>query len=175
MKKLILIAFTTLFLTSCLGTKKVTESTQKVTENKQTEVKKDSVVKTEVNKPINDKIVINVPETDNKEVMQMFNRLLRQINTSKSSGDNSYRIYYDEQLKQLKADIKIAQTENKETTQKEEKKSEESRTEYVEDRIFKKIKLIPWWVYLIVVLVFWPQIVSRVMMIYNPIKGFIKK
>ncbi len=173
--KRILIVFLAVLLNGCLGTKKVTESTQKTQENKQTEVKKDSASVIETNQGIKDRITINVPETDNGALEKSLDAILRQLNTSKSSGSNSYVSRYDEETRQLVIDFIIAQTQNKETVKSEEKTTEESKSEYVEDRIFKKVSKIPWWVYLVIGIWFLPQIITRINMLINPVGSLINR
>ncbi len=146
MKKLILL-FLVVITTSCLGSKKVLESNKETNTKEKTEVKKDSVSNTTTNAEIKDRIVINVPETDNTELMEMFNSLLHRLNTSKTSGSNSYQMRYDEETKQLIADIKVAATKFQDTKVTSDTTKEKSFEEKTDDYISKKIKTIPWWLY----------------------------
>lgn len=149
MKKLIII-FSFVFLTNCLGTKKIFD---KKTDTKTTEintVKNDSVSEKETSLGINDKFVINVPKSDNEEVMAMFDVLMRQLNTSKSSGTNSYKSTYDKEKDQLIIEFMVAATENIKTASNKDSKTETSFEQQTDEYVKKKITALPWWSYLII-------------------------
>lgn len=164
-----------LLMCSCVGSKKVTETNKQTTASERSEVKVDSVSNVETSLPINDRIVVNVPETDNTEVMQMFNVLLQRLNTSKTSGNNSYNLRYDEETKQLIADIKVAASKISASKISSDKSTETSFEEVTDAYISKKVKSIPWWFWAILVFWFLPQIISRVKLVLNPISGFVKR
>ena len=163
------------FLSSCLGSKKVMESNKEVKSSENTEIKKDSVSNTVTSQAIKDRIVINVPETDNAELMEMFNSVLHRLNTSKTSGANSYQMRYDEETKQLIADIKVAATKFQETKVTSDTKIEKTFEEKTDEYISKKVKSMPWWFWLGIVVWFLPQIIDRLKLIYNPILGLLKR
>jgi hypothetical protein len=150
MKKLIYIILPIFLLTSCLGSKKIFDKTTEIKEQDKSSIIKDSTANTETSGAIEDRIVINIPESDNEEVTAMFEALMKQLNTSKSSGNNSYQLRYDEELKQLIADFKIAQTQNKKTEVNSDAKSEISYSKVIDEYIEKKIKIMPWWIYVII-------------------------
>jgi len=133
--------FACLFFISCSTLKKTKESTLKQTEI--VKESKDSTSTTETSKAIKDNITINVPKADNTEVQIMLDDILRRLNTSKSSGDNSYKFYYDEKLRQLQAEFQVAETENKTTDTNKEKESEKTFEQNVEE-YRKKIVQSPW-------------------------------
>lgn len=174
MKNLIYILVFVLF-TSCLGSKKVMETNKSTTEKQSSEVVKDSTTNTETNAEIKDRIVINVPETDNTEVMEMFTSVLRRLNTSKSSGSNSYQMRYDEETKELIADIKVAATEMQKTRVTSDSKIEKSFEQTTDEYISKKVKLIPWWFWIGIIVWFLPQITDRAKLIINPLQSLFKK
>lgn len=118
------------------------------TSEKIVEIKKDSLVFSETNKQILDSLFIAVSEikTNNPDcdilANQEVKRLLKQLNTQKISGDNEYKIYYDEIKKMLVAYVKISETKNKNTeknTSAYEKKSS-AKMEKI------PVKYIPKWV-----------------------------
>ena len=96
------------------------ETTSKIEHHN--EVKKDSTKVIETNKAINDTLKIKIakvktskPECDSI-TQAKINELLRQLNTSKKSGDNEAGIYYDELKQQLVMWQLMAQTKNEKTT-----------------------------------------------------------
>jgi len=149
-----LIVIFTLSLSSCAVQKK-----DKTTETKETsniEKKKDSSKTVETSGAIHDRITINTPASDNVELMRMFNEMMSKMNTSKSSGSNSYSSRYDEANKQWVIDFLVAQTKNETTAVKEDTKSEKTFEQNIDEYV-KKI-VIPWWVYVIGFLFAWPYI-----------------
>ncbi len=172
MKKLIIILII-LSMTSCAVLKK--DKTTTVKEKETLETTSDSISKETINKEIDDEAAFNIPEvkTDDSEYDRRVNEgivnALRGINLQKSSGDNSYRFWYDEQLKQMRAEFKIGQTVNKETSADNTLKSQKSLEVQIQELI-KKI-VIPWWVYLIPIFLFRKQIVGILSFIYPPIRG----
>lgn len=147
-------------VSSCAVLKKDKTTTTKQIEK--TEIKQDSVSKETINKAIDDKVTIKIAESSTGDrdfdlaVNKAVTNILKSINFQKTSGDNSYRLYYDEKLKSLQAEFKLGETRNKEISTSDsvviEKTFEESVSEYI-----KKI-VIPWWVYLIPVFLFRKQI-----------------
>jgi len=175
MKKLIYIIVLMFTLTSCLGTKKTIESSSATKQTEKTETTKDSSSTVETNKAIQDRVVINVPKSDNKEVTAMFERLMQQLNTSKSSGSNSYNMRYDAETRQLLLDFIVGQTQNKQLATNSDTKTELSFEQQVETNTKKIIKMIPWYLWVGLGIIFLPQIINRVTMITNPLLAFAKK
>lgn len=160
-----------LLLTGCLATKKISKKSKVTTITEKTEIKKDSVSIIETNREIKDRIVINVPESDNEEVMRMFDVLLGQMNASKSSGSNSYKSTYDKETRQLVIDFIIGQTEDKKTDTFSDIKVEKSFTQQIDEYI-KKI-VIPWWIWVAVAYYFKGAIIG-VLGFFFPQIGIIK-
>jgi len=152
---MIIIALLMLSTTSC-ASKKETSSTTTSTELNDTS--KESSEKTEISGEINDRVVINVPKTDNKELMELFNQMMSKMNTSKSSGSNSYTSRWDAELMQWIVDFTVAQTENKETASKEETTTVLTFDQQM-DTYIKKQK-IPFWVYVVGVVLVFPYVLS---------------
>jgi len=167
MRNLTIILFS-LLLIGCLGTKKVTESSTNSTEK--TEIKSDSTKFETVNKAIDDKIGTKVQSSGDPETDAKIDEILSKLNTSKTSGDNSYRWYYDEKLRELKAEFQIGETKDKETTATNETISEKSFEENMSEYV-KKIVL-PWWAYVIAFVFAWPYLKPIVMMILGPANIF---
>lgn len=86
--------------------------------------RRDSLRNVIVNQSINDKLITPVVQsnTGNKEVDSLVNakvdEILSKLNTSKNSGDNSYKLIYDKLAKQLEFYSKMAQTKNENTATK---------------------------------------------------------
>jgi uncharacterized cysteine cluster protein YcgN (CxxCxxCC family) len=112
------------------------------------EHKTDSVKTTQVNAAILDSLVIKIakvktvkPECDSI-TQATLDQVLRQLNTYKKSGNNEYKMGYDEALRQVVLSIKQAETkiENTATNKTDTDKGKEK--EIVEI----PVKYIPWWV-----------------------------
>lgn len=152
-------------LNSCSTLGKTTEKNK---ETVKTEIVTKDNTETETTKTseaIQDRVVINVPESDNKELMEMFNSMMSKLNTSKSSGSNSYNSKYDEELKQWVIDFTVAQTLNKEKEKVTDTKSEKTFEQNIDEYI-KKI-VIPWWIYLIAFVLLYPNIEKIIKTIFN--------
>ena len=178
LKTYLIIGATTVLLattTSCLGVKKSLEEKSNTRETEKVETIKDSSSSVETNKAIEDRVIINVPKSDNKEVTVMFERLMQQLNTSKSSGTNSYNMRYDAETRQLLLDFMVGQTQNKELATNSDVKTESTFEEMVETNTKKVVRMIPWWIWLVLGIWFLPQIITRVAMITNPLIALAKK
>ena len=100
--------------------------------------KRDSIKSVIINRAIDDKLITPVVQssTGNRELDSLVNakvdEILSKLNTSKDSGDNSYKLIYDKLAKQLEFYSKIAQTKN-----------ENSTTKTTNDKTIIQIKKIP--------------------------------
>lgn len=161
-KRILIFSIIVVFLTSCSVLKKDKTTTTKETEK--IEKSSDTISKESVNKAIDDKATIKIQESDtgdrdfDEAVNNAVTNILRSINFQKSSGDNSYRLYYDEKLKALQAEFQLGETRNKEVATNNEAVIEKTFEENISEYI-KKI-VIPWWVYLIPVYLFRKQILG---------------
>jgi len=151
---------------SCAVLKRDKTTTTKQSEK--TEKKIDTTSKETVNKGISDVIRVEVPVTD-PEIDYKVNEILRKLNTSKSSGDNSYRLYYDEKLREIRAEFEVGETRNKEVATNNETNTEKSFEENISEYV-KKI-VIPWWVYVIAIFLLRKPIVGIIAFFYPPIRG----
>ena len=164
-------------LTGCLGTKKVTESSQSSKVVDKSEVVKDSSTTTETSKAIDDKAVFKIPESNtgdadiDRRINEGVANVLRSINFQKNSGDNSYKLYYDEKLRELRAEFEIGETQNKETATKESSKIEKTWEETLIENTKKTIKIIPWWGWLILIYALRKNIISVIAIFAPGIKG----
>jgi PBP1b-binding outer membrane lipoprotein LpoB len=150
MKKLIFI-LSILILTGCMGAKQVAEKTTEKVTTEKSEVKKDSATTIAVNQPISDKLTTQVPSSNNEEIDKKMDEILEKLNTTKSSGGNSYKFYYDKLKREIIAEFEIAQTEDKETIVDTEKTKEVTTSEIIDEYIKKKVTTIPWWIWVIVI------------------------
>lgn len=114
-KSIIYLLLISFFLVSCKTSKKMI-STDTIVSTETN--KKDSTKTVVINQVINDKIITPVIQsnTGKREFDSLVNakvdEILLKLNTSKSSGDNSYQLLYNKLKKQLEFYSKIAQTKN---------------------------------------------------------------
>jgi len=173
MRNIIYIIFLTLFLSSCGVTKK--SHSDSTTTKEVSEKVKDSSNITETSKAINDEAVIAVTQSDtgdrdfDEAVNKAVTNILRSLNLNKTSGDNSYKFYYDEKLKALRAEFEIGATESKEVVSNESSKEQYSAVTEIEDYI-KKI-IIPWWMYVIAIFLLRKQIIGLIGIFFPAVKG----
>jgi len=156
-----------LAFTGCGVLKKEKITTTKQTEK--TEVKKDSSTSVKVNKAINDEVSTQVEATGDAELDAKVDEILSRLNTSKTSGDNSYRVYYDKELRELKTQMVIAQTKDSISSVNNDSKSEKSLESEISELI-KKI-VIPWWVYVIAIFLLRKPILGFLAFLYPPLRG----
>lgn len=152
MKKIVLL-FICIILTGCLGTKKIVEKQATKTTTEKVEVKKDSINVVEKNKAIADKLDVSVPKAKtpdidfNKKVDEKVDEILAKLNTTKTSGDNSYRLYYNLLKRQVEFEAKIGETQNENTTTNSEEKTEKTTEEIIDTYIYKRITTMPWYLW----------------------------
>ena len=152
MKKIVLL-FICIILTGCLGTKKIVEKQATKNTTEKVEVKKDSINVIEKNKAIADKLDVSVPKAKtpdidfNKKVDEKVDEILAKLNTTKTSGDNSYRLYYNLLKRQVEFEAKIGETKNDNTTTKPEEKTEKTTEEIIDTYIYKRITTMPWYLW----------------------------
>lgn len=94
------------------------------------------------------KIKTAKPECDSVTQVAIDN-LLRTLNTSKQSGDNGYKIKYDELLKRLDLVIKIGPTKNEVT--KDFKSKDVFYDRFITKTITVKERLPKWQLYLMII------------------------
>lgn len=103
------------FICSCGTTKVVNEKIETTTSNIS---KKDSILIVERNRRIQDslKLKISQSQTGDKKFDDAVNKavesILTNLNTTKTSGDNSFSFFYDNVMKELRATATVGPTEN---------------------------------------------------------------
>ena len=109
---------------SCSSAKKITaENTIRLSDVQ----KKDSIKSIVIHQAIDDKLITPITQshTGNAVFDSLVNtkvdEILSKLNTSKHSGDNGYKLIYDQLKKQLEFYAQIAQTKNENTAVKREK------------------------------------------------------
>lgn len=172
MKRSILIL--SFLMVSCVGQKKV--STQKQTE-KQTNkvlVRKDSVKIIDRSLAINDKISLSL-KTNDKKIDSIIRLRLKNFYTSKTSGNNRYTAKFDYEKLALEIAAVLNETVSKNVEKNTEKKTDKNTKVTTEEYLYRKLKVVPWWFWVVLAVVFLPQILSRLELIINPLKAFFKK
>lgn len=175
MKKLIFIIL--ILCTSCLGTKKISEKTSDKSLVEKSEKKHDSIAKETVNKGIDDSATFKVAQSNtgdtdfDKRVNEAVANILRNINLQKTSGDNSYQLYYNERLNQLEAQIKVGETKNSEVNTNKENTSQKETSEKTTNSFKKYASMMPWWLWVVGFFVFFRQIMGVVSIVYPPARG----
>lgn len=176
----ILIILCAISLGSC-STLKESETNISSKKEKNTEKSKDSSHVTEKNKAINDHSIIPVQksETGNRdfdaEVNRAVDRILAGLNQKKNSGDNGYELYYDLIKRELQFRATIGETSNVKEKVREKEKTELSFEQKTDQYLSKKVRQIPWWIYLLIALYFGPKLIEGVTAFTNPIIGLISR
>ena len=167
MKNLFYIVILIIF-TGCLGSKTTAEKSSEIKEVDKSEITNDKTSETEVNKAIDDQVTTKVVDSGDPLLDAKIDAILSSLNTSKSSGDNSYKWYYDEKLRELRAEFQIGETESKAEAEITETIVEKSFEQKQDEYFKKKITALPWWAYIILIVLAWPYIKPLVMMILGP-------
>ena len=177
MKKIVLL-FICIILTGCLGTKKIVEKQATKNTTEKVEVKKDSINVIEKNKAIADKLDVSVPKAKtpdidfNKKVDEKVDEILAKLNTTKTSGDNSYRLYYNLLKRQVEFEAKIGETKNENTTTNTEEKTEKTTEEIIDTYIYKRVTTIPWYLWIAIYFMFFDGKITSLLSNFIPqLKG----
>jgi hypothetical protein len=119
--KFLLLTLLSLVFISCSSAKKHKEENTLLKSEIQ---KRDSLKSVIINQAIDDRLITPVVQsnTGNRALDSLVNakvdETLSKLNTSKNSGDNSYKLIYDKLAKQLEFYSKMAQTKNENTATK---------------------------------------------------------
>lgn len=181
MKKYVIILLAATMFASCLGTKHFSEKNSTAISKEKSEKERDSIFESRINKAINDAIITRIPsaktsdEAFNKAVNAAVDEILLKLNMKKQSGDNSYELYYDLIKRELQFRAEIGETSSTKTDVKESAETEKSFEQTTDEYISKKVNAVPWWIWLLAVLWFLPQIIDRVQLIISPVRGLLKK
>lgn len=166
--------FVLVLLTSCVGQKKVVKKAQSKETVKQVFVKKDSVKTIDRNLAINDKILLSL-KTNDKKIDSIIRLRLKGFETQKISGKNYYKATFDYEKLALSIATVLGETKNTNIKKNTESKADTTNTSTDTEYFYKKIKVVPWWLWVFLAVVFLPQIISRLELIINPLKAFFKK
>lgn len=171
-KSLLLSAFfaiiISLFFSSCLGSKSVSEKNSVTKQSDKTEINTDKKSETNTNKAIDDKF--NIPVRSNDEnVNKAIRDAFRDWGYNKQSGSNATNMTFDPDAMAFKIANYIGETQDKSESTTKDTKVEKSFEQTTDEYLSKKISLIPWWVYVIGILYFLPKIIEGVTAIYNPV------
>lgn len=159
-----------LLLSNCLGTKTVTEKSSEKTSTEKTETKSDSSKTIEINRKIDDVITVSVPVHD-PVIDAKIDAILSKINTSKSSGANNYNLSYDKIKREIIAELSIGETENVKENINNSYVSVKSDEERAIETSKKIVRLIPWWLWLILALLLRNQIISIIAIFIPGVRG----
>ena len=160
-------------------TTETTTTTEKVSEN-------DSISKTEtkvtVSEAINDQIRKQVPESDtgNSELDSIVNKkmdqLLKQLNTQKRSGSNSYSFRFDEKTREIITEFQVGRTQDSiRIAELEQRILETESIEYTEifkTEVKKVIRTLPWWIWAIAIWFFRKQILTTLAVFFPQLRVF---
>lgn len=119
--KFLLLTLLSFVFISCSSAKKHKEENTLLKSEIQ---KRDSLKSVIINQAIDDRLITPVVQsnTGNRALDSLVNakvdETLSKLNTSKNSGDNSYKLIYDKLAKQLEFYSKMAQTKNENTATK---------------------------------------------------------
>ena len=157
MKKIIILFLIVGVFTKCsilgINSKKETvkekiESTIKETDSTSTKT---------INKAIKDDFSLKVPKAYTNDsiadakVNKRVNQILSGIDISKSSGDNSYRVWWDSKQKRIRVFVNIAQTENEKTDTSNNEKIKKTQIELIKEEWKKTV--LPWWFKPLIILI----------------------
>lgn len=181
MKRVIVCILLALLLVGCAGSKKVSEKSTVTNSTELSSFTKDSVAVKEINKKIDDavKILVTNSNTSDEAFDAAVNRavddILSKLNIEKQSGDNSYNLYYDKIKRELLLQMKVGETKSESTKVDTDSNTEKTFEQKTDEYLFKKINMIPWWVWAIAVFWLLPSVIERVKLIVNPISSIFKK
>lgn len=163
-----------LLLSSCLGTKKIVEKKAIKNTTEKVEVKKDSTNVVEKNRAIADKLDVAVPKAKtsdanfNKIVDEKVDEILAKLNTTKTSGDNSYRLYYNLLKRQVEFEAKIGETQNENTSTNSEEKTEKTTEEVIDTYIYKRVTTMPWYLWVAIYFMFFDGKIASLLSNFIP-------
>ena len=166
----ILLVVLSALLTSCAGIKKITD--KKTTTKEKIEVYKDTTKSVVTSGKIKDDIIINVPKSDNVEVMKLFNEMMSKMNTSKSSGSNSYKSTWDKENMQWLVEFIVEETKNENLVTSSDVSVDKSFDQQIDEYIKKKV--IPWWIYVLGALFLYPYIKPFLLPVISVIQKNVK-
>jgi hypothetical protein len=178
MKRLALISVLIILLLQSCNVAKRTIAENKITQKETltSTITTDSTQTTTISKPIQDRVIINVPPADNEATKRMVDAVLKQLNTSKISGQNYYASRYDAETRQLIVDFMIAQTKNQNTSTSKAQNTATTFEEQTDTYIKKKVTSLPWWFFAIIIFLFRKQLFGFILDIFPQLNlGFLTR
>lgn len=176
MKTKVLILVLLLILSSCIGSKKIAETTSIKEKEKTSKIENDSIKKTTINKQITDVAQIPVPKskTNDKNLDSLVNskvsEILGKLNFSKQSGSSGYKLSYNELKDLIEVAVTVGETKNVSEKVNNNKEETETDTEYISEYL-KKVRGIPlYWIIIALIIVFRKPIFSLLGILYPPLK-----
>lgn len=178
MKKIFSCLFV-LTILSCGPFKKIEKKEVSKTSDKTHFLDKDSIVLTEINKAIDDLIKIKVSDSNTNDkvldsiVNSKVDEILEKINLQKTSGSNQYQISYNKLKREIEASMKVGETKSTSTDIKKDEKTTSVETETISTYI-KKIKGIPFYWYLIALLIIFRKQILALLLLFFPLLKYNK-
>ena len=129
LKRIVIIIISTITISFFLSCKTKHLQTEKINT-------KDSIVITEINRPIFDTLKIKIDNIQNRECDSLINSILSKINFSKQSGNQGYTLTYNELQRLLELSIKIPETKDLKSS------SNQIKTETIEIPVQQPIPII---------------------------------
>lgn len=162
-----------LSLASCSTLKKEVDSKEinRVEKNSLNVVKSDTIQK---NRAIDDKIVVNV-KTPDEAINAAIRNAFKDFAYSKESGSNSTNMTFDPDQMAFKIANYIGETQDKTSSSNTDTSKEVTIEERADRYIERRIKSLPWWVYIIGVLYFAPKLIEGISSFINPISTIVKR
>lgn len=176
MKTKLLIILISVIFTSCIGSKKILETSTTKEKEKTSKIENDSIRKEVVSKGITDNATIPVVKsrTNDKYVDSLVNakvsETLSKLNFSKRSGNNGYTLSYNQLKDLIEVGVTVGETKNVEEKVSNNKEEKETDTQIISEYL-KKVRGIPiYWILLALLFVFRKSIFGLLGMIYPPLR-----
>ncbi len=164
----------TFLLIGCVGQKKVVKEAHRVESEKETTIKKDSSKVVDRSLAINDKIQLSL-KTNDKKIDSLIRLRLKGFSTQKKSGKNYYTAKFDyEKLALILATV-VGETKNINTETNTEKDTKEDIKQSDYEYFYAKIKVVPWWLWVLVAFFLLPKIIDNILYFVSPFKSLFKR
>tara|TARA_R110000772_G_C13307950_1_gene439561 strand:+ start:4712 stop:5260 length:549 start_codon:yes stop_codon:yes gene_type:complete len=168
MKKVLIILFLSVFLVSCLGTKKTVENSDSLKELEKIEISNDTTKTETINRAIDDEFLLSLRTSDSL-ANEAIRKALENFKQEKNSGTNRSSVYFDYDKMALVLKNSIGETKDTELETNSEIKIEKTREELISEYSETVIRMIPWWLWLVAAFFILPHIIKTVTAIINPL------
>lgn len=158
-----------IMLSSCAGKKVISEEKESIKVEKTSSSTKDTASKVEVSKKIDNEYTIPLRTSDSL-VNLRIREALKNYSAGTKSGGNSFSIKFDEESLMLKIQAIVDESKKEELVVISDSKETEAIEVVSEKNVKKVLKIIPWWIYAIVVWMLRKQIFSTISTFYPPLK-----